>query len=255
MHNSDFKNINQICVEINNNNSYMIIGFGDSHQFKSVIILDKIIKNICNEIPINSFLLYFGDKVNIKSLDIGYVFNKISNLRKDLKIIMIQINEFKQNELPNFVYKKYYHSDYSNKNKYGGLNSKNEPVSNTKKWVQLHTILKKKYKNGITKSFFLGGGGLSKNEIELCIKYKIPINYYYISRKYKGDKKTLIKNNDSIDNKYGPTIQLINKIHKSKINTIINYYPNINFNNILKTKNIKLKKHNLNTKTKKNKYI
>jgi hypothetical protein len=248
MYKSDFSNILEITNIINNNNVYMIIGFGSYHQFKSKIIINKIINNISKDIPKKSYLLYFGDPVETNQLDIGNVFDLLMVKRPDLKVIMIQIDKYKNKKLPKFVFKKYYHNDYSKTNKmltYGGINEKTgKPVSNTKQWVNIHKMLLNKNFNGITKVFFLGGGGLSKKEIILCLENNIPLKYYYVMRKYNGDKKTLVKNTDNMETKFGPTITLINKIRKYNLGEIINYYDNTN---IKSKKNIITKK----TKTKK----
>ena len=78
---------------------------------------------------------------------------------------MIQISEAKSWGFPKSVKGVYWHNDFTQDCKWGGLKNK-QPCSNTKKWVSLN----KKLKNGITKVFILGGGEITLDEYSLIKK-------------------------------------------------------------------------------------
>lgn len=189
-----------LVKHINTNNVYMFLGNGSKNQFKDLRNINKIVNNIVAEIPHNSILLYFGDSPNKKKPDVGYLFELVSSLRKDISIYMIQINEAKSWGVPKFVKAVYWHNDYTQDSKWGGLKNK-QPCSNTKKWVSLN----KKLKNGITKVFILGGGAITLDDYSLIKKHKIPYQYYHVERKYKGDGKTKITNNMPLKERIGIT--------------------------------------------------
>ena len=199
-------NFNELVKLSNKRNVYMIIGNGTKNQFKNLLSVKAVVKNILKTIEPNSILLYFGDKSDKKKPDVGYVYELISKNRKDIDIILIQINKAKKYGFPSFVKYLYWHNDFKNdNNKYGGLNSKGEPCSNTKKWISLH----KRLKEGIKNVFILSGGNITLQEYTLIEKYDIPYSYYPLIRKYKGDGNTKIKNNDNIKTKIGQTYKKI----------------------------------------------
>jgi hypothetical protein len=93
----------------------MIIGNGQKNQFKDLRKVKGIVNKICSEIPDNSALLYFGDAPDKYNPDVGYVFELISKIRKDITIYMIQIKEAKEWGFPKFVNYVIWHSDYTDK--------------------------------------------------------------------------------------------------------------------------------------------
>ena len=201
----DLKNFVNLGKSISQKNIYMIIGNWKKNQFKDLRKVKGIVNKICSEISDNSGLLYFGDAPDKYNPDVGYVFELISKIRKDITIYMIQIKEAKEWGFPKFVNYVIWHSDYTDKCKWGGLEN-NKPCSNTKKWVDLHKL------NGITKIFILGGGEITLQEYYLLKKCKIKYQYYPVERKYRGDGKTRITNDDKISVKIGITY---GKIHNT----------------------------------------
>jgi len=181
---------------------YLLGGNGTKNQFRYLNDLKKIIKQISLDIPKESSFLYFGDTPNKDKPDIGYAFQILKKQRPDIKIYMIQIDIAKSWGYPDFVEDVYWHNDFNKKCKWGGINN-GKPCSNTKKWVSINNYIK------INKAFILGGGQITLDEIKLFNKYNIDYKYYLIERRYLGDGKTKIHNNDSIKAKIGITYHLI----------------------------------------------
>jgi hypothetical protein len=181
-----------------NTKIYMLIGNGSKNQFRYIADLKNVLKKILKNIPKNSCFLYFGDGINKKKPDIGYAFKLINEFRPDINIFMIQIAEAKSWGVPKFVKEVYWHKDYNTQCKWGGiLNGK--PCSNTKKWVNIHNRI------GIEKVFILGGGKITIDEYKLIKKLKINYEYFKIERRFLGDGKTKINNNNTISDKIGIT--------------------------------------------------
>tara|TARA_B110000261_G_C13081949_1_gene356303 strand:+ start:1465 stop:2067 length:603 start_codon:yes stop_codon:yes gene_type:complete len=181
-----------------NTKIYMLIGNGSKNQFRYISDLKNTLKKILKNIPKKSCFLYFGDGINKKKPDIGYAFKLINDMRPDINIFMIQIAEAKSWGVPKFVKEVYWHKDYTNNCKWGGiLNGK--PCSNTKKWVNIHNRI------GIETVFILGGGKITLDEYKLIKKLKINYEYFIIERRFLGDGKTKINNNNAIADKIGLT--------------------------------------------------
>ena len=180
----------------------MIIGNGSKNQFRYIKDLNKVITKILKDIPKNSVFIYFGDTANKKKPDIGYAFELIHKKRPDISIYMIQIKEAKSWGVPSFVKDVYWHNDYTNKCKWGGLYN-GEPCSNTKKWVNLHK------RASITNIFILGGGKITLDEYKIIKKLKIPYTYFKIERRFLGDGKTKVSNTHSISDRIGITYNKI----------------------------------------------
>jgi len=195
----------QLLKNVKGKNIYMFIGNGSKNQFKTLLETEQKLKQVLKSIPKNAVLLYFGDGANRKKPDVGYLFQKTHQLRPDIKIFMIQIKHAQNWGVPSFVTDVYWHNDYTKKQMWGGINKNKEPVSNTKKWVNLHK------KHPIEKIFAFGGGPITLDEIKLANKENIPVQLIKIKRRYKGDGKTLIKPNDTNQEKYGITYKLIKK--------------------------------------------
>lgn len=190
-----------------NGNIFMLIGNGSSNQFRYLKDLKFILKKILKNVPIKSAFLYFGDYPDKKKPDIGYAFQLIKEMRPDINIYMIQIKEAKSWGVPNFVKDVYWHTDYTNKCKWGGIYN-NQPCSNTKKWVNIHKRL------GINNIFILGGGQITLDEYMLIKKLKINYQYFLIERRFLGDGKTLITDNNTKLEKIGITLNKINKSNR-----------------------------------------
>ena len=195
----------QLINKIKDHKIYMFIGNGSKNQFKTLTETNNNLKKVLKKIPKNSALLYFGDSPNKKKPDVGYLFEKTHQLRPDIKIFMIQISYAKNWGVPSFVTDVYWHNDYTKKQMWGGLNKNKDPVSNTKKWINLNK------KINIKKIFAFGGGPITIDEIKLAKKYNIPVDIIKIQRRYKGDGKTQIKSNDTPQEKYGLTYKLNKK--------------------------------------------
>ena len=180
---------------------YMILGNGANNQFRSMKEVNKVVKDISKQIEKNSYLLYFGDPPNSYKPDVGLLYKKLSKLRPDIKIIMIQIDEMKKYGTPDFVQAVYWHKDYNKDCKWGGLDKNKQPCSNTKKWVNIH----KRQTFGIKKVFVVGGGDITMNDIKLIKKHNVPYEYFCVERKYKGDGKTLITDKMSKKERVGVT--------------------------------------------------
>ena len=56
----------------------------------------------------------------------------------------------------------------------------------------------------------LGGGKITMDEFKLAKKHKIPVKYFPIERKYKGDGKTRVKATDSQKDKIGLSYSVSN---------------------------------------------
>lgn len=177
--------------------TYIFFGHGSKNQIKNFNKVKILINKIEKEIPRNSKLLYFGDEPNPHAPDIGLVYDYIVKKRPDLYIHMIQNKIAKKYGYPKWVNKVSWHNDVSKeceniqkpRGKWSGENSKGNPCSNTKKWIEYH----KKF--GIEKCFIFGGGITTLIEARFCRKFKIPYDYYPVMRKYLGDKKTLARDN------------------------------------------------------------
>jgi len=184
---------------------YIIIGNGTKNQFRDLRKIKGVLNKILKGIPLNSNILYFGDNPDKKNPDIGYIFQLISEVRKDIKIYMIQIKAAKEWGMPKFVDCVYWHNDYTDECKWGGvINGK--PCSNSKQWLKLH----KSIKNGITKVFILGGGKITLDEYNHLIKKNnIDCEYFPVERKYKGDGITKVTDKDTIKDKVGITLHKI----------------------------------------------
>jgi hypothetical protein len=115
---------------------------------------------------------------------------------------MIQIKKAMSWGVPDFVTDVYWHNDYSNKCKWGGILN-NKPCSNTKKWVNIHK------KKKINKIFIIGGGQITLDEYNLIKKLNIDYQYFNIDRRFLGDGNTRVKDTDSNAEKIGITYKKI----------------------------------------------
>ena len=189
---------NEFIRSMNKRTVYMIIGNGTKNQFRDLRVLKGVISSVLKDIPSGSVFLYFGDQPNEKTPDIGYVFELIHHKRPDILINMIQINEAKPWGIPSFVNNVYWHSDYNSRCKGGGLVN-GHPCSNTKKWISVHK------RRGIKRVFILGGGEITLDEYSLVKANNIAYQYFPVERKYLGDGKTRVTNNDSKRDRVGIT--------------------------------------------------
>ena len=196
---------NGLSAKVKYKNVYMLIGNGSKNQFRDLRKVKGVLTAILKKIPQGSVFLYFGDSPNKKKPDIGLLFQIIKKRRPDIQIFMIQIREAKSWGIPDFVSAVYWHNDYGNKCKWGGILN-GSPCSNTKKWVSLN----KRIYGGIREAFILGGGAITLNEFSLLKKYNIPHVYFPVKRKYKGDGKTRTTNRDTMAIQVGITYH---KIH------------------------------------------
>lgn len=194
---------NQLLKDCKIPKVYMMIGNGSKNQFRYMSKVKKIMDKILKDIPKNSIFIYFGDPPNPKKPDIGMCYKYLSEKRSDIKIYMIQISKAKSWGYPDFVYKVYWHNDFTKKHMWGGLDNKKNPCSNTKKWVNLHKKIK-----CIDKIFVFGGGKITLEELMLAKKHNIDYNYFAIERKFKGDGKTRVTNKDSKKDRIGITYSL-----------------------------------------------
>ena len=205
--------INSLIKIIGNRNLYMIIGNSSKNQFKRLKDIRKIVAYISHEIPPHSVVLYFGDSTDKKTPTVGYAFKLLTQKRPDLKIIMIQISMAKQWDVEKFVDVVYWHNDFLklSDSKWGGVDHVGHPLSNTKKWLILNNKLKSKRGWGINKIFMLSGGKITLDEFKLAKKNKIPVEYFPVERKYKGDGKTRVTSTDSRKDKIGLSYDLFRK--------------------------------------------
>lgn len=180
----------------------MLIGNGSKNQFRYIKDLKQILKKILRKIPNKSSFLYFGDSSNKKNPDIGYAFELIKEYRPDIDIYMIQIKEAQSWGVPKFVKNVYWHNDYNNKCKWGGIYN-NKPCSNTKKWVNLSKSVE------INKVFILGGGKITLEEYKLIKQLNINYEYFQIERRFLGDGKTKVKDNNTNIERIGITYNKI----------------------------------------------
>jgi len=192
----------KMCKLVKRKNIYMIIGNGTKNQFRDMEKVNSLMDDILEKLPLNSCFLYFGDYPDEKKPDIGYMFKLLKDKRSDLEIFMIQISEAKSWGVPDFVDYVYWHDDFSKIYKWGGLDDKGKPCSNTKKWVKLNN------KHSITEVFIFGGGQVTLDEISLLEKHNVPYIYFPVERKYLGDGKTLIENTDDMEKKIGITYKM-----------------------------------------------
>ena len=189
---------NELIKELKGDNIYMLIGNGSKNQFRYLSDLKKVLKKILKNIPKKSNFLYFGDGANKKKPDVGYAFQLISEMRPDINIYMIQISEAKSWGVPKFVKNVYWHNDYTKQCKWGGIYN-GKACSNTKKWLSVNKRTK------INKVFILGGGKITLDEFTLIKKANIDYEYFDIERRYLGDGKTKVKDNNTKANKIGIT--------------------------------------------------
>ena len=192
----------KMCKLAKQNNVYMIIGNGTKNQFRNMKKVNSMMDDILENLPPESCFLYFGDYPDEKNPDVGYLFKLLKEKRADLKIFMIQISEAKSWGVPDFVDYVHWHDDFSKIYKWGGLDDKREPCSNTKKWAELNI------QHPITKVFVFGGGQVTIDEVSLLKRYNVPYKYFSVERKYAGDGKTEIKSTDDMENKIGATYNL-----------------------------------------------
>tara|TARA_B110000967_G_C18851551_1_gene544903 strand:+ start:572 stop:1177 length:606 start_codon:yes stop_codon:yes gene_type:complete len=191
-----------LVKELKNKNVYMLIGNGSSNQFRDMRKVKGILKKVLTTVERDSYFLYFGDSVEKDKPSVGYLFELISKLRKDITIVMIQITKAKGYGIPKFVKKVYWHNDYVLKKRWGGLIN-NKPCSNTKKWVSLNNKLTK----GIRKIFIFGGGKITLEEFKVIKRLKIDYQYFAVERKY--NKKEKVTSSDSMRNRIGETYKKI----------------------------------------------
>jgi len=122
---------------------------------------------------------------------------------------MIQVKAAKNWGVQPFVNHVYWHptpKDDKGETIWGGIDDKGNPLSNTKIWYDLHS----KNKNiTISNVFILGGGPITLQEFQLIKSLEIPFRYFPVERKFKGDGKTLISDNDSEKTKIGDTFHKI----------------------------------------------
>lgn len=104
---------------------------------------------------------------------------------------MIQIEEAKSWGVPDFVDSVYWHKNYTEKCKWGGLDS-GKPCSNTKIWYDL-------IKGGANfkKAFVLGGGPITEEETRLLLSLNCPVELIQMERKFLGDGKTPVSPNET----------------------------------------------------------
>jgi hypothetical protein len=183
---------NSLLKKLKTRSIFMLVGNGSKNQFRYIADLKETLREILKTVPKDSAFLYFGDSPNKKKPDVGYAFQLISEMRSDIDIYMIQIKEAESWGVPKFVKDVYWHTDYTQKCKWGGL-YRGKPCSNTKKWVSVHKRL------GIEKVFILGGGKITLDEYKIIKKLKIKHDYYEIERRYLGDGKTKLKNHSKSD--------------------------------------------------------
>ena len=181
---------------------FMMIGNGGNNQFRYIKDLRSVLRDVVGQVPHGSSFLYFGDYPNKKNPDIGYAFQLLSELRPDINIYMIQIKEAIVWGIPKFVKNVYWHTDYSTKCKWGGVNN-NKPCSNTKKWTLINKYI------GISKVFILGGGEITLDEFKLIKQLKIDYIYYKIHRRCLGDGNTKINDKYTQRQKIGITYKKI----------------------------------------------
>ncbi len=156
--------------------------------------------------PLHAVLLYFGDSPKADAPDVGYAFELLTQVRPDLTVYKIQIDEAKEWGIPAFVNPEHvmWHSDYDKENKWGGFDKSGKPCSNTKQWVKLHHELPQ----GITKVFALGGGNITLQEMEYAKKIGIAVQFIPMERRFKGDMKMEVTDSDSVVERYGGDIFL-----------------------------------------------
>lgn len=157
-----------------------LLGPGKRRQYKDMRKVQKYINILIREIPYHSYLLYFGDTPEIQRPDIGRVYQKIMEKRKDLHVVMISLQEFKKYGYPKFVSTTYFHSNHAKDGdcKYGGINKNGNPCSNTKVWVRIHN------KYGISHIYKIGGGAIATKEATLARKLKIPLTEFKVQHKF-----------------------------------------------------------------------
>ena len=158
---------------------YMMTGNGSKRQFKDMRVVKKYLRRALRLIPLDSAVLYFGDKPNPKKPDIGLLFKLAKKLRPDLRVYMIQIKQAKKYGVPSFVKSVYWHNPVGNirRCKYGGF-FEGRPCSNTKKWIQIHKHV------GIKRFFAFGGGPVAKQDIQHAKRLHIKTTQYRVRSKY-----------------------------------------------------------------------
>lgn len=159
---------------------FFLLGPGKRRQYKDMRKIQKYINILIREIPKESYLLYFGDTPDKKRPDIGRVYEKLMEKRKDLHVVMISLQEFKKYGYPKFVKTAYFHSDHAKEGdcKYGGIDKNGKPCSNTKVWVDIE----RRY--GISRVYKIGGGPIATQEAMLARKLTIPVTEFSVEHKF-----------------------------------------------------------------------
>lgn len=181
---------------------FTMFGHGSKNQFRYMRDLKRTVKDVLKSVPQGSAFLYYGDAVNKNKPDMGYAFQLISDMRKDVDIYMIQVKKAEKYGVPSFVKAVYWHTDYTEECVWGGL-YRGKPCSNTKKWVQIHKAI------GIERAFILGGGQITLDEYSIMKKMEMNYDYYPIERRYLGDGATKVKDVDSKSKRVGVTYHKI----------------------------------------------
>lgn len=185
---------------------YMLIGNGSKNQFRDTELVCNVLDLDLHRVPQDSVFLYFGDVPNAEKPDVGFLFSYIASVRPDLKFQMIQIDAVKKYGKPDFVTDVYWHDEWvAGPNKWGGVDEWGTPQSNTRKWVDVHNALLELGHPGIQRVFVYGGGVLTFAEQKFARDLKIPVDYKPVERKYKGDKVTLITDEDTRTDRIGVT--------------------------------------------------
>lgn len=180
---------------------YLMLGHGTRNQFRSLADLKKALRKVSKHIKKDAVVFYFGDYPDKKNPDIGYAFKLLSEMRPDIRFVMIQIREAESWGVPDFAKGVYWHGDFPKEGdcKWGGFDSDGKPCSNTAKWATFHRRI-----HPVETVFVLGGGPITVNEVKYAKKLKIPVVYYPVERRYKGDKETRITDEDSLQTRFGP---------------------------------------------------
>lgn len=165
---------------LKNKTIVFLLGPGKRRQYKDMRKITKYIHVLAREIPRDSYLLYFGDTPEKKRPDIGRVYEKLLQKRKDLQVFMLSLKENKKYGWPKFVTRYYFHTDHAKEGdcKYGGVDKNGKPCSNTKIWVKIH----KQY--GIFHVYKIGGGPIAEQEIKLVKQLKIRHTIFNVEHKF-----------------------------------------------------------------------
>jgi hypothetical protein len=195
----------------------LIVGHGSKNQYKKDKLeelksyLKNDIKYLNGEYSNNWIAIYGGDNYNKDKPDIGYVINILN--KENVKIAAVQSKYCEENKLYvdkyiDFVY--YVETDYDNNKKviWGGFyngNAAGPTKIYLKEFIELG-ILKKVY--------VIGGGKISKDEVQYALNNNIDIIYRRFEVENKIDDEHI---NDNVKN-YGFIEELVedNK-YKDKI--------------------------------------